>query len=248
MAQVFFDDEARQAPNVEARFTLGAGVGYSPDYFGAGDSSFGPTGTFRFDYIRLPGGFEFGSTAGTGPLQGFGLRGSARYIGSRKASDNSELVGLEDVDTSFEWGLGVGYDTDFYRVFGHMRYGVVGHNSWVGDVGADAIFRPSEALTVTFGPRAEWGADGFMDTYFGVGQAEANPVSSFDAYDPSSSFYSAGVELGVRYALSSRWGVESYFTYNRLIGDAEDSPIVQQGSRDQFGVRLMLTRSIAFGL
>lgn len=231
------------------RFTIGAGASITPDYFGADDYSLGPAGVMRFDYIRLPGGLEFGSSGGVGFVEGFGPRGSARYIGDRRASDNGELRGLDNVPTSFEIGLGLGYDAEYWRAFADARYGVIGHHSWVGVLGADAILRPNEAWVVNFGPRAQWGSDRFMNTYFGVSDREAsrNNTNFHQPYEASSGFYAVGVELGARYAFSPNWGVEGKATYERLINDAYDSPIVEQGSANQYGVQVLITRSLSLG-
>lgn len=231
------------------RFTVGAGASYTPDYFGSDEYNFGPSGVLRFDYVRLPGGLEFGSSGAAGFLQGFGPRGTARYIAKRDSSDHSELRGLDNVDASFELGLGLGYDADYWRAYADMSYGVIGHHSWVGEFGADAILRPNDAWVVNFGPRAYWGSSRFMDTYFGVSEAETNRNRSAfdDPYSPSSGFYSAGVELGARYSFSSHWGVEGKATYERLINDAGDSPIVEAGTANQYGVQVLITRSLGLG-
>lgn len=233
---------------IGGQFTIGAGASYTPDYFGSDESSFGPSGVLRFDYIRLPGGFEFGSSGAVGYLEGFGPRGSARYIAERDASDHNVLKGLDDVDWSLELGLGLGYDAEYWRAFADMRYGFIGHHSWVGEVGADAILRPNDAWVVNFGPRASWGASRFMDTYFGVSGSEAERSAyGLDEYDPSSGFYSAGVELGARYSFSEAWGLEGTATYERLINDAADSPIVEAGTANQYGLQVLLTRSLSLG-
>lgn len=229
-----------------ARFTLGAGAAYSPDYFGADEYSFGPAGVLRFDYIRLPGGFEFGSSGAVGYLQGFGPRGSMRYIPERDSSEYAEIRGLDDVDTSLEIGLGLGYDAMYWRAFADMRYGVIGHHAWVGEFGADAILRPNDAWVVNFGPRASWGAGGFMSDYFGINPSESDK-SGLKAYDASAGFYGVGVELGARYAFSDAWGVEGKATYERLVNDAADSPITEAGSANQYGMQVLLTRSLSLG-
>lgn len=229
-----------------ARFTLGAGAAYRPDYFGAEDYSFGPAGVLRFDYIRLPGGFEFGSSGAVGYLEGFGPRGSARYIQKRDASDYAEIDGLDDVDASLELGLGLGYDAPYWRAYADMRYGVIGHHSWVAEMGADAILRPNDAWVVNFGPRASWGAGGFMSEYFSINPSEFER-SGLEPYEASAGFYGVGVELGARYAFSESWGVEGKAGYERLINDAADSPITEAGSANQFGLQVLLTRSLSLG-
>ena len=228
------------------RLTIGAGPSYQPDYFGSDSYSLGGRGLFRFDFVRLPGGFEFGSSGPAGFLEGFGIRGAARYIGSRKASNNSELRGLDNVDASIEAGLGLGYDAQYWRAYGTMSYGITGHNSWVGELGADGILRPNDNWVLSLGPRAYWGSDRFMNTYFGVTASEA-ARSDFREYDPSSGFYALGAEFRARYAFSPRWGLEGIATYNRLVNDAGDSPITDVGSANQYGLSVVLTRSLSLG-
>ncbi len=223
------------------------GVSVSPSYFGSDEYEAGPSARPRFDYVRLPGGLEFGSVQAPTEQIGFGLRTSARYIGSRRPDDDPSLAGTDRVDRSLELGFGLGYTADDWRAFGVMRYGVVGHNAWVGEAGADALFSPSDSLLINLGPRANWGSTRFMDTYFGIGPEDAAAAPQLDEFSPSSGLYAVGVELGARYAFSPRWGVEGAATYDRLIEDAADSPVTQAGSRDQFGLRLGITRTIRLG-
>jgi outer membrane protein len=238
------DAQAQTAP--QAIVDLRGGIAFSPSYLGSDDYELGPEAALRFNYIRLPGWISFGAADGFGAPLGFGLRGSARYLPSRRPGDAAALDGTDRVDGALELGLGLGYQGEDWRAFGVLRYGVIGHNAFVGEAGADAIFQPSDSLTITAGPRAHWGSDRFMDTYFGVSPDEADN-SPLEAFSPSSGLYAVGVEVGARYQFSDRWGVEGAATYDRLIDDAADSPIAQTGSRDQFGLRLGLTRTIRLG-
>ena len=55
-----------------------------------------------------------------------------------------------------------------------------------------------------------------------------------------------GVEGEARYALTPHWSVVGKAGYERLIGDAADSPITEAGSENQFTAALGLT--YRFGL
>ena len=237
---------ATASPRIESRMTLGLGASVGPSYFGSDDYEVGPWGTVRFDYIRLPGGLSWGSASSIGVREGFGLRGSVRYIGSRSARDNSELRGLDRVDATYEVGLGIGYETRDWRAFTDVRYGFGGHEAVVGEIGADAIYHPTEQLTLNIGPRLDFGTGSFMRTYFGVTEEESI-ASGLPAYTPSGGLTAVGFEVGARYAISDAWGVEGVATYDRLVQDAADSPITGLGSEDQFGFRLGVTRSISLG-
>lgn len=223
--------------------TVRGGVRFYPAYFGSTKVKTGPDAAFRIDHAELPGGITLGSNA-TGFLKGFGLRLTGRYIAPRNSSDYPEIRGLDDVPFTLETGLGIGYEQRYARAFADLRYGIVGTNAWTGDVGADGIAHPTEGLTLTLGPRVSFGSARFMDTYFGVSPEESQ-ASGMAAFAPEGGIYGAGMELGARYLFNDRWGVEGAARWTRLMNGAQDSPIVESGSDDQYQVRIDLTRRIS---
>lgn len=228
-------------------FTVRGGVTGTPEYFGSDDYKLGPDFALGLNFLQLPGGRTFGSADPRDPRYGFGLRGSFRYIGDRKAADHPELAGLADVDDSLELGLGLGYTSRNFDAFADLRYGVVGHESFVGELGADLKMHPTENLTLSLGPRIFVGSNDYAATYFGVTAAEAAaPGSNFAgrAFNAGGGVLSAGLELGATYRIDDNWGIEGAVTWDRFTNDAADSPIVQQGERDQYGVRIGITRRI----
>jgi len=233
--------QAAPASRPDLIFTLRGGIKVTPDYFGSGDYSAGPDFGFGLNFARLPGGRSFGSTDPNDPQYGFGLRGSFRFIGERDAADHAELTGLNDVDTSVELGLGLAFTSRNFDAFADLRYGVIGHESLVGELGADVKFQASDRLTLSAGPRLFMGSDKYAQTYFGVTAAEA---TYGPAYTAGGGLLSAGVELGAQYKINDDWGVEGAVSWNRFMNSAADSPIVQTGDRDQYSVRIGLTRRI----
>ncbi|WP_043767802.1 MipA/OmpV family protein [Roseivivax isoporae] len=227
-------------------FTLRGGVGTAPEYFGSDEYEVVPDLGFGLRYARL-GGLEFGDPDPWAASRGFGFRGSFNYIGERDADDYDELDGLDDIDAAVELGFGVGYTERNWSVFADIRRGFGGHEAVVGEIGGDIIVRPSEALMVTFGPRLFYGADGYADTYFGVSADEAAASPTLTEFDAEGGLLSAGVELGMRYKLNENWGIEGAVTWDQFTHDAEDSPIVRQGDRDQWGARIGLTRVFRVG-
>jgi outer membrane protein len=62
------------------------------------------------------------------------------------------------------------------------------------------------------------------------------------AYRPGGGIQAVGATAGFIKQLDKRWGIYSYAKYDRLVGDAADSPVVRvHGSRDQFSGGLALT-------
>lgn len=231
-------------PNPDVVVTLGAGVSYRNEYFGSSDMEFVPTGLFRLDYIRFRNGFEFGSSRAVGFREGLSLTGAARFISRRDSNDHSELRGMDDVNWTMELGLGLGYEQRDWRVFGDTRFGFFGHHGFVGQLGADVIARPVKGLTLTLGPRMDFGDEQFTKTYFGVTPTEA-AASQFSAYSPGGGLVSAGLLFDAQYQIDERWGLQGQVSWNRYLGDAANSPITQFGSKDQFKVKLLVTRRIS---
>ena len=222
--------------------TLGLGAEIKPDYFGAGDVGPAPTGAFSVQEFVLPGGLGIGSESALPTDPGFGPRGAFRFVSSRNASEYPELQGLDDIDYAVELGLGLFSITERSRIYGEVRRGFGGHEGWVAELGIDAILRPTDRLVLTAGPRAHWGDDEFVGTYFGVSPAEA-AQSRYAQYSADGGLVSLGVELNTRYELPSGWGLHGTLGWRRLQGDAARSPITEAGSADQFGARLIVTRS-----
>ena len=121
-----------------------------------------------------------------------------------------------------------------------MRRGFGGHEAWVGEAGLDLIARPTDRWKLTVGPRLFWGSDDYADTYFGVDTSEA--AAGRPAYEAEGGLLTSGVEVGARYQIDDDWGLEGAVTWEKYRNDAADSPIVENGSDDQWSVRLGVTR------
>ena len=223
-------------------FDLGVGVESSPSYFGADDVESGATGTFGLNRLVL-GGLSLGG----GDPNGLGFKLGFRYIDERTASDDAELAGLDDVDESLELGGGLAYTVlpdgrsqnwGSYT-FAEIRYGVVGHESFVAEAGVDLIYKPSEAWEFRAGPRLFAGDDDYADTYFSDSRV---------GYEAEGGLLSGGLEISAGYDFNDLWGVVATATYEQLQNDAEDSPIVtaDTGSDEQVTVSLVVTRAFSF--
>ncbi|MFO7759827.1 MAG: MipA/OmpV family protein [Roseovarius sp.] len=220
-------------------FSVTAGATAQPEYFGADTFRFAPTGRIGFTGLRI-GDVQFLDPDGPREFApGTFYRGALQYIPDRAGRD--ELAGLSDVDTSVELGLGLQHTRERWQVYGELRYGFIGHQAVSADIGANAIFRGEGGAVLHAGPRIELGNSRFMRTYFGVTDREA-ARSEFEAFTPNRSVYSTGFEIAAFQPVQADWGLTASVRYDRLRGDAADSPIVQQGSQNQWTVMLGLTR------
>lgn len=225
------------------KYDVRLGAQSRPAYFGSDEMIVSPDFAVHFDYVKLKGFGEYGSTDDSRPPSAFGIKGSLRFIGERSSDDYDELKGLEDIDASLELGLGLVYRTRNFEAYGDVRYGAFGHKSFVGELGMDAIAYPTDRWEFRVGPRMVFGDNQFTDTYFGVSSSESRD-SGLDAFDAGGGLLGAGIEAKARYRFNDLWGVEASVRADRLLNDAAESPITEMGNEDQFRVKLGITREL----
>ncbi|SNT17365.1 MipA/OmpV family protein [Tropicimonas sediminicola] len=229
--------------NVILKFDVRAGVTTRPAYFGSDEYTVGPDFAVKFDYAKIRGLGDYGSLDDSAPPSAFGIRGSLRFIGERDDDDYDELEGLEDIDPSLELGLGLVYRERNFEAFGDVRYGVLGHQNFVGELGMDAIAYPTDNWEFRVGPRFSFADGDFADLYFGVDDSEA-AASGLSTFKADGGLLGAGIEATARYRFNDLWGLEAAIRADRLLNDAADSPITEAGSEDQFRFRIGITREL----
>lgn len=221
-------------------FALGAGVGAVPEYLGSNDYNAEVFPTFTFGSLKW-GALDAGNGVRGLPDNGLSFNGAFRILDERTAANSPELTGLADVEFGVELGFGLKYQQTNWMAFGEMRKGVTGHTGLTGTLGADWIMRPNERLRISAGPRVNFGDDDFANTYFGVTGAEAT-ASQFDAYQAGGGALSAGLAVSGTYFIDDKWSLEGVVSYEKLMGDAADSPITLNGSEDQWRIGVGVSR------
>ena len=220
---------------------LGGGALARPAYEGSDEYVVLPWPLVQLHYLSLPGLFTYGNRGD----QGLQLAPSFRYVPERSDDDYDELDGLDDVDGAVEIGGTIAYRHEAFRGFVALRRGFGGHDGLVGELGADVILQPAARLSFTFGPRLNFASAEYMDEYFSVSDEEA-ARSDFSAFDADGGLKGVEVEAEARYALTPSWSLVGSAGYERLVGDAADSPITEEGSENQFSAGLGVT--YRFGL
>jgi outer membrane protein len=220
---------------------LGLGGSVRPAYEGADDYTIQPDPLISLHYLRLPGVATFGG----GPETGLSFAPSFRYVQERDDNDYPELLGLGDVDAAFELGGTVGYRYESLAAFLTLRKGLTGHHGWVGETGVNLVVEPLPRLSLSAGPRVSFANSDYLDTYLGVTPAQS-AASGLPVFDPDAGIKGVGLAAEGRYALTGNWSVVGRAGYERLVGDAADSPVTDAGSENQFTAALGLT--YRFGL
>lgn len=134
------------------------------------------------------------------------------------------------------------------RIHGELRKAVNGHGGLIGDVGLDYVARDGDRWLFAIGPRLAISDATFQDAYFRVTPREA-AATGLAVYDPGSGVHAVGATATTTYQFTPRWGVFGYAKYDRLIGDAGDSPIARSlGSRNQLSGGLALSYTFGRGM
>ena len=217
---------------------LGLGVKYGPEYMGSDDQD------ASVWIILRNGSLTRQKADGRETTDGLSIVPSFNLIGSRDANDHDALRGMDDISRAGEIGFQVAYDQGPARGYIALRKGFGGHKGLVGEFGARYQYAATDRLTITPRAEAQFGSDDFTETYFGV-TADESITSGYDAYAPGGGIYSAAIGVEARYAVTDTMAVLGEFRYTRLLGDAADSPIVQD--KDQPSVRLGVVRRFSFG-
>ncbi|MEH6788099.1 MAG: MipA/OmpV family protein [Paracoccus sp. (in: a-proteobacteria)] len=213
---------------------LGLGVQGKPTYPGAEDAEVSPWVIWQ--NARLGG-------AG-GEKQGFSIAPSLGLVGPRDPSDDAALAGLDKIDRSYEIGAKVSYGAGPVTAYGTLRRGFGGNEGLTGEVGATYRTDLSDRVTLWSGLELGYGNDDYNGTYFGVSPSEAI-ASGYSTYSPGGGFNSAAIKFRARYAINDKTAILGEVEYGKLIGDAADSPIVQDDY--QPALRLGIVRKFSFG-
>ena len=251
-APAFAQDEAAVVEDEERGriVTIGGGVQYYPRFPGDDDLGLNPMPVIGVRRVGEPITFEAPDEG-----WGFGLLGSdsainvgpaIQFQGKRREEDVGAAVG--EVDFTVEAGAFVDlWVGDNVRLRAEGRRGFFGHEGMLLDLGADFVMRDGDDYIFSVGPRLRLVDGEFMDTYFGVPE-EVAAATGLDAYDPGGGLQAVGATVGLQYQLGGGLGLHAYARYDRLIGDAADSPIVlEHGSRHQWGAGLGLSYSFRVG-
>lgn len=213
---------------------IGAGAAVLPEYPGGEDFDVSPVPLIDLRYRVGTAGLDtvfLSSRDGLGVVVldtgRFSIGGAVNYAPGRDQDDADRLSGLGDIDAGArgmvfvraDFGaLGLALEAD--RAFG-------GQEGTTVTLAASYDIRLSASLTITPQIEATLADKDSMREWFGVTPAQA-ARSGLAAYEPDGGFRSADIGVTATYALTPRWNVISKLGITQLLGDAADSPIVEE--------------------
>jgi MipA family protein len=234
--------EAGGAPG-EWTFSLGAGAGFAPDYEGSEDYEPVPLLTARAQRDEIFVALEANTLrANLLPVPVFQAGPLVRYRPERDDVDNDAVDDLEDVDAAVELGGFVGFEVEGWHGRVEVTHDVAdAHEGLLVGLngGYRAVLGPKLSLNTT--AFTTYADDDYMETYFGIDGADA-ARSGLDTFDADGGFKDVGVSLTAHYGGREGLGVTGIAAYKRLLGDAEDSPVVDdEGDANQLFAGVLIT-------
>jgi len=224
-------------------FSLGAGAGFAPDYEGSEDYEVVPLLLARVQRNEIFVALEANTLrANLLPIPVFQAGPLIRYRPERNDVENDAVDDLEKVDAAVELGGFVGFETQGWHGRVEITQDVAdAYNGWLVGArgGYRAVFSPSLSLNTT--AFTTYASDDYMETYFGIDGANA-ARSGLDTFNADAGFKDVGLSLAAHYGGREGWGLTGIAAYKRLLGDAEDSPVVDdEGNPNQVLAGLVIT-------
>jgi len=91
----------------------------------------------------------------------------------------------------------------------------------------------TRGITISGGPRFAWESTDAISPYFSINAAQAM-ATGLPIFNAMGGAHSAGAGMQVKYQINPQWEVHSFVEYDRLLGDAANSPLVTaRGSVNQ---------------
>lgn len=227
---------ATEPPSDEWKFTLGLGAGIVPDYEGADNYRAVPIPLFRASK-----GYQYGQLFGLHVTSNLLDSANWRFgpsLNHRKGysdASNNKVDKLHNRGQSTEIGVKGGYDFQVKEVpfpntalsfAAEFLYDVSsGHDGWLltPEVAYGGPF--GEKWNFRLGGNFTYASGNYMSHYFSINAADS-ARSGLSNYDADAGIKDAAVNIAIGYHFTKSWGITGVAELRRMLGDAEDSPVV----------------------
>lgn len=225
--------EYRQSTSNESDWdiTIGATTLVTPEYEGGDEYEIRPLPFVDIKYkdiieLNAANGLRYNIIYNDNVKFGIGV--GADF--GREEDDADRLNGLGDIDPTAEGiafleyreGLaraGITFEQDLINGDGHGGHKVKFDTGVLIPVSESVIIRPSVSTT--------YASDDYMESYFGLDNAQSLR-SGLASYNAESGFKDVTGGIFAAYKLTDHWTLSGLVQYKQLIGDAADSPIVEE--------------------
>jgi len=238
-------EEINEAPGYEDEkpadrkwaISIGIAAGISPDYEGSNDYGFGFGPNISASWRDTI--FYKGKSLGANLIRKEKFKAGlilAKASG-RDEDDNDKLEGLGDVDSGIDVGGFVSYKIKPWRFKAEARQEVgSGHEGALIELSAGTDLPFTKPL-VYIELATTWASDDYMESFFGI-DAQQSANSGLERYNANAGIKDANISISVGYPITNRWKIGAMVEYKRLLGDAADSPIVDDKNQFVAGLGL----------
>lgn len=157
-------------------------------------------------------------------------------------ADSAAVARLPEVDLAVELGAYAGFRTPFTAAkegtlsgYVFARRDVTGaHDAWLVTADLEYFFAAARALRFGFAVNATFVSSEYAETYYSISDADSL-VSGLPVFQAGSGLKDVGAEAYSVLSFNERSGIFLRATYNRLLNDFADSPVVAlEGDENQW--------------
>jgi outer membrane scaffolding protein for murein synthesis (MipA/OmpV family) len=232
--------ESQAGEPAEWSISLGGGALAQPAYEGARRYKGEPSIVLDVRYRDLAFASD-GDGIGVNLLHGKNYRAGVAigYDLGRDQHDDPHLRNLGSIDPAPVGKIFAEYFLLPVVVSATLQQAFGGHNGLLLDVGAYVpIPLFDEKLIIFTGPSITVANGKYMRSYFGVNAAQAT-ATGFRSFTAHGGIKSTGWGATVVYRLDDHWLIDCDLAYQRLLDDAERSPIVETATQFTAGLNLV---------
>lgn len=217
--------------------SVGVSSGFAPDYEGSDNYSFGFGPNLAVSWRDTL--FFRGKTLGANLVRQKNVKAGPilSWSSGRSEDDNDKLEGLGDVDDSIEAGGFVSFRKKPLRFRAEVRQDIdSGHDGTLVELSGGSSL-PFENPLIFVELATTWASDDYMKSFFGVDRKQALN-SGLQGYQADAGIKDLKISMTAGYAITKRWRIGGAVEYKRLVGDAADSPIVDDKNQFLAGLSL----------
>jgi outer membrane protein len=227
------------------KFELGLGVGAAPDYEGSEDYEAVLLPYVRADwesgqYVNLMINKLKGNVL---PDKMWSVGPMLEYIGKRDNVDNGRVDDMQSVDASVMVGAFGGVNIESWTIDLEARQDIADGNGFLLTLNAAYRLPINDQWRLGFGASTTYASGDYMNAYFSVDAGDA-ARSGLSRYDADAGFKDFALNMNARYNFYENWSLMGLAKYTRLVGDAADSPVVDDvGDENQFFAGVLVVYS-----
>jgi outer membrane scaffolding protein for murein synthesis (MipA/OmpV family) len=210
------------------KVSLGAGAIVQPEYPGSDEMKIMPIPDFDVTwrnrvFLNMQNG-----------LGVYALKSDTATLGAsvgvhfgRDEDDGDRLNGMGDIDTTAQAKLFGSYNFGWVEFGGELGRDLGEGDGFSLDVNAAYPMKLTPQWRVNPAIGATFADDDYMQSWFGVTSPQA-ARSGLATYEADGGLMSTYAKVDVQYFVTEKWILGSSFKVERLMGDAADSPVVEE--------------------